>query len=175
MLELRKDYVRPLHAIDLGIDDRKDIISSYRDKLEPAISIGKRYKVNRQCILGILKRNGIDTSKRKIKVKCSSCDKDIFRIKMRVRASKHLFCDKHCYYAWLEIGNGKGKYKPSKWGQMVARKKVSELFELKEGYVCHHDDRNCLNNELYNLKVFASQGDHVRHHKGFEVEPLWEG
>ena len=173
----RKDYVKPKYAIDLGLDDRKEIIVAYRDKLESAISIGKRYKVNRHCILGILKRSGIDISKKskKIEIKCSCCDKNICRRKARVEASKHLFCDMVCYKAWLEVGNGKGKYKASRWGTGVARIKVSKLFDLKEGYIIHHEDRDCLNNEVNNLKVFACQGDHVRHHRGFDVTPLWEG
>ena len=159
---------------DLTIAERKNICDRYNN-LETAIDIGSIYEISRESILALLKRSGVDISKRKIKVQCSACHKDIYRQKNRLRYSKHLFCDKHCYYAWLEIGNGKGKYKQSSWGQRVARKKVAALFDLKEGHVVHHENRDCLYNEVSNLKVFACQGDHVRHHRGFDVTPLWEG
>jgi hypothetical protein len=43
------------------------------------------------------------------------------------------------------------------------------------GYVIHHKDRNTLNNNPSNLMVFRNQGDHIRHHRGFDVEPVWAG
>lgn len=45
----------------------------------------------------------------------------------------------------------------------VAVQVLGRLLEL--GEVVHHDDRNKQNNDPANLIVFASQGDHARHHK----------
>ncbi len=54
---------------------------------------------------------------------------------------------------------------------------VSKAFDLLPGQVVHHEDRNCNNNSLGNLKVFANQGDHIRYHRlGAEYSrPAWEG
>ena len=157
---------------DLSLDERKDIVARY-EVLETAISIGKLYNIPRLSIIALLKRRGVDTSKRKIKIKCTFCGKDLYRHKQRLRNSKHLFCDYHCYYSWLEAGNGAGKYKANRIGQQIARAKVFAEFELKQGHIVHHQDRNCLNNDMDNLKVFACQGDHVRYHRGFDIEPVW--
>ena len=140
-----------------------------------AISIANRYSVSRQTIYKILKRNGVDTTKRQYDVSCSACRKVFKRTKARIRYQRNNFCDMDCYSAFLQAGSGVGKYKASRWGTRVARLKVSKLFDLKKGYIVHHEDRNCLNNEINNLIVFACQGDHVRHHRGFDVTPLWEG
>jgi hypothetical protein len=75
----------------------------------------------------------------------------------------------------LQAGNGSGPYVRSRQGQRIARKIVAKLFPLEPGHVVHHEDRNAFNNEPFNLKVFQTQGDHTRYHRGFEVEPLWDG
>jgi hypothetical protein len=41
--------------------------------------------------------------------------------------------------------------------------------------VVHHINRNTLDNSLSNLMVFRNSGDHIRFHRGFDVEPLWDG
>ena len=116
----------------------------------------------------------MDTSKRKVQVECSACGKLLKRVKSRVRKQRHHYCDHECYYAALEAGNGY-PYIQNRHGMRVARSVVSKYFELSEGNVVHHEDRNTLNNMLRNLKVFATQGDHVRYHRGFDIEPIWEG
>jgi hypothetical protein len=52
---------------------------------------------------------------------------------------------------------------------------VSKYFDLQPGHVVHHEDRNDFNNHPSNLRVFANNGDHVRHHRGFIVPILWDG
>lgn len=150
-----------------------NIIKRYME-LETMIVLAKEYKITRQGIFKLLKRNGIDTSKRHIEISCDACQKVFLRHKFRVRKQKHNFCCPDCYFAYLEAGNG-NVYKQSLWGQRIARKKVLEMFDLKEGYVVHHEDRNCLNNDLNNLRVFVCQGDHVRYHRGFDTKPIWAG
>jgi hypothetical protein len=39
----------------------------------------------------------------------------------------------------------------------------------------HHKDSDNHNNELWNLAVFASTSDHLKHHHGHKIEPLWDG
>jgi len=154
--------------------DQIDIIEAYDVGLETMIGLADKYGVTRQAIWNILKRNGINTKKRKLAVSCSCCGKEIMRHKQRLRTNKNHFCDQECYTAFLEAGNG-NPYIFSRQGQRVGRAVVSNYFKLKEWFVVHHKDRNNMNNNPKNLMVFANNGDHVRHHRGFRVEPLWDG
>ena len=160
--------------VRLKESEQVDIVRRYL-QLETMIALAKEYGITRQGVFRILKRSRIDTSKRLIDVSCNACGKVFGRTKGRIRKQRNHYCCTDCYFAGLEAGNGKGKYKQSRWGQMIAREKIAALFDLKKGYIVHHEDRNCLNNEINNLMVFACQGDHVRHHRGFDVTPLWEG
>jgi hypothetical protein len=151
-----------------------DIIQAYTEQLDTMVDLAKRYGRSRHGIWKMLKKAGVDTTKRKLVVSCSTCGKELKRTKGRIRKQPNHFCGYECYYAFLEAGNG-NPYIQNRQGQRIAREKVSEYIELKEGYIVHHEDRNTLNNTIYNLKVFRNQGDHVRYHRGFDVEPLWDG
>jgi len=58
-------------------------------------------------------------------------------------------------------------------GNRRARAIMGEVFPLQEGHVVHHIDGNVLNNNIDNLVVFRNQGDHCRHHRDFEVTPVY--
>lgn len=161
--------------------DRVDVINAYSIDLETMISIAERYSVTRQCIWKILKAEGVSRGGM-IQVSCCACGAVIKRYRYRVRKRINLFCDFQCYYTFLEAGNGTGPYVQNRHGQRIARAKVSELFPLLDGYVVHHEDRNTLNNILENLKVFATQGDHIRYHHSqrgdrprAQVAAIWDG
>lgn len=154
--------------------DKVDIIQAY-ELLETVQSLADKYNVTRQAIYKTLKVAGIDTSKRLLDVSCTTCGRLIKRNKGRVRRQKNHFCDQECYYAFLDAGNGLGPYIKDRHGQRIARRIVSQYFELHKDNVVHHEDKNCLNNLPYNLKVFASQGDHIRYHRGFDIDPIWDG
>ena len=152
-----------------------DIVDSVTIRLERVQDVATRYGVTRQGVYKVLKRAGIDPKEYgQLQVSCFTCGESMTRHRGRVRRSKHLFCSEECYFAFLKAGRG-GVYIQSSHGQRMARAKVAELFDLQPGHIVHHIDRNCLNNMPENLMVFANQGDHVRHHRGFEVRPLWEG
>jgi len=150
-----------------------DIINAYETDLVPMITLAKQYGISRQGIHKLLKKY-VDTSKHPMTVSCSACGAAIQRTKGRIRKQLHHFCHLDCYTAYLQAGNGK-PYIQSRNGQKIARTVVAVYFALQAGHVVHHEDRNTLNNDLKNLKVFANQGDHVRHHRGFDVEPIWDG
>ena len=154
--------------------DYVDIVEAYDVGLETMINIAKKYGLTRQGVYNILKRNGVDTSKRKLEVSCSSCGAVLKRHKMRLRKNLNHFCDMTCYTAFLEAGNG-SPYVANRHGQRTGRAIVSNYFGLKDGNVVHHKDRNNYNNNPKNLMVFANNGDHVRYHRGFQVVPLWDG
>jgi len=153
--------------------DKVDIIKAY-EQLEKVTSLARKYNVTRQAIYKVLRIHGIDTSKKQLQVSCSTCGALLTRNKARVRQQKNHFCNYECYLAFLEAGNG-NIYIRNNQGQRMARKVVSYFFELSEKHIIHHEDRNTLNNLPNNLKVFACQGDHIRYHRGFEIEPIWDG
>ena len=147
------------------------IIKGYEVDLVSMIDLANRYGVTRQAIHKLLRRYGIDTSKKRIEVTCCACGVSIMRPKCQLRNRKRVFCSDDCYHAFLgSIGDS---YKPWRHGQRIARMKVAKFFNLQEGNIVHHLDGNNFNNELHNLVVFANQGDHIRFHRGFEAHPIW--
>ena len=174
----------------------KDIIEAYTIDLWSMEEIAKVVHVSKHAIWKLLRKHGVDTSKHKITVSCAVCGAPIERTRKRVRKQLNHFCGTDCYSAFLDAG--KTSYANSGNSSRIARSVVSQWFELKEGNVVHHEDRNRFNNSRYNLRVFANQGDHIRyHHKtrdenhnkittphramqarhglGFDVEPIWNG
>lgn len=155
--------------------DKVDIIRAYTEQLTPMIELSEKYGITRQGIHKMLRSAGVDTANNGgIMVSCDTCQCEFKRHRHRIRKQLHNFCCVECYYAFLEAGNG-NPYIHSRHGQRMGRMKVSELFELQEGHIVHHEDRNTLNNQVWNLRVFRNQGDHVRYHRGFDVEPIWNG
>jgi hypothetical protein len=153
--------------------DKVDIIKAY-EQLETVISLAQKHNVTRQAIYKVLRQHGIDTSKKQLQVSCRACGELLTRNKARVRKQKNHFCNYECYFAFLEAGND-NIYIQNRQGQRIGRRIVSCFFELSDTHIVHHEDRNTLNNLPYNLKVFACQGDHIRYHRGFEIDPIWDG
>lgn len=154
--------------------DKVDIIRAYTEQLTPMVSLAIKYGTSRQAIHKMLKKAGVNTTKGKITVSCSTCGKEFERHKCQIRKQLNHFCCNECYFAFLEAGNG-NPYIQSRQGQRMGRKKVSELFDLQPKHIVHHEDRNTLNNMINNLKVFRNQGDHIRYHRGFTIESIWDG
>lgn len=154
-------------------NDKIYIIIAYQE-LTPMIQLANKFNVSRQAIYKILKQAGIDTTKHGLPVSCTTCGRELIRDKFQIRKQKNHFCNEQCYFAFLQAGNG-FPYIQNRQGQRIARSLVSKHFDLRDNYIVHHENRNCLDNRLKNLKVFCNQGDHIRHHRGFDVEPLWDG
>jgi hypothetical protein len=154
-------------------EDHEKIKTLYLDELVPIIKIAETYKVTRVAIYKVLKKAGVDTSKKGgMEVVCHSCSEFFKKPRCQVRVRNHLFCSQECWYNYV---NRDGKYKGSRQGTRKARKVVSRYHTLQPGEVVHHEDKNCKNNTLGNLKVFACQSDHIRYHRGFDVVPVWSG
>ena len=163
----------------LSPKDKVDIIKAFTEDLTPMIAIANRYGVCRQTIYKMVRRAGVQTSKGLgntiMPVTCSACGSEIIRTRARIRNQVNHFCNDACYFAYLDAGNGHGAYIENRQGQRIARGKIAELFDLQPGNIVHHKDRNCLNNMVDNLMVFANQGDHIRYHRlGPDyIKPIW--
>lgn len=104
-------------------------------------------------------------------IPCSACGKTFARTP-RNKRFKRAFCSPECYYSVRRTI----KYKPWRQGQRRARAIVSKYFDLRPEYVVHHEDKDNANNDLINLRVFASQADHMAYHHGVtKVVPIWDG
>ena len=155
--------------------DKVNIIKRYSVGLETMIALAKEYGVTRQGVYKVIKKSGIEPMDITwLDVSCTACGEEIKRRRCQVRKAKHLFCSEECYFNWLKHGNGNPLIL-SRMGQRIARQMVSKYFALQPKCTVHHEDRNDFNNEPYNLKVFANQGDHIRYHRGFIVPILWDG
>jgi predicted RNA-binding Zn-ribbon protein involved in translation (DUF1610 family) len=152
----------------------QDIITRYVVHHERAQTIADKYHVTRQGIYKTLQRNGIDTAKsqRVLRI-CPTCGSEVLVRRGRARKHDKSFCSDDCYMAYLEaLGDG---YIESNYHCREARKIVSQYFCLQDGHIVHHEDKNQTHNGTWNLRVFAGQGDHIRYHRGFKVEALWNG
>lgn len=166
----------PSHRKGLSKEIKQEIQEAYLSGTS-MIELGQQYNRSRQAIWYILQNLGVDTAKRQVQVSCSYCGTPIMRTKKRARTTKHHFCCQACYFQWLKEGLGKpgsNPYTPWRQGQRIARKVVSEYIELLPGYVVHHEDRNCFNNKLSNLRVFANSSDHISYHRGADIQPIWK-
>lgn len=153
---------------------RSQIIEAYDHDLIPMITLGQQFNVTARTIHRILNKAGIDTTKKKLPVSCTVCGTKIMRIKSRIRKQKNHYCTTEYWRVHLQNGVGT-PYVRSVYGCRVARSIVSQHFKLDDNNVVHHENRDCLDNRLHNLKVFRYQGDHLRYHRGFDVEPIWDG
>lgn len=167
---------RKAHGVTrLSKRDKIDIIKAYEINLEPMMSIALKFHVTRNAIWKMLKKAGIDTSKRKIQVSCKVCGTVLNRQKSKIRNNKNHFCNMACYQAFLDAGASHLTPAEQRRGSRMARKIVQRYFNLQPENIVHHKDHFSLNNQLWNLCVFKTQGDHIRHHRGFEVETIWDG
>lgn len=140
----------------------RDIIEAYTIDLWPCSEIAEILHVSRQTVWKFLKKHGIDTSDHKLDVSCTTCSLVFKRTRKRVRTQLNHFCSSDCYSAFLDAG--KTNYNGTRHGQRIARRLVADLFDLHPEHVVHHEDRNTMNNQLSNLKVFACASDHIKYH-----------
>jgi len=152
--------------------DKQTIITEYRDKLTPMEQLAIHFSVSRQAIHKILRKYGVDTTKHRISVPCLCCGKETLKTKSQIRNRKNHFCSQDCYYAWVE-SLSEGPYVQSRHSQRIARAIIAKNFPLQPAHVVHHIDGNAFNTSLDNLLVFANQGDHIRHHRGIPITPLF--
>ncbi len=154
---------------------KPEIIGAYVDDLTPMKEIASWVGVSKNAIYQFLKRAGVNTSKSvRVKMVCDTC-KEEYELRRgearRQRTQRHHFCGSGCYYIYLESRDTI----MNRYGSRTARRKVAEIFDLQPEHRVHHLDKDQTNNLLSNLVVFKDQGDHVRYHRDFEIELVWDG
>ena len=155
----------------LTFDMEKEIIDLYVKDLLACGDIAKKYGVSRTCIWKVLRRNNIDTRKRKFLARCHLCNRRIYRNRCQIKKSVHLFCSTKCYHKYLR----RNEYNEWRYEQKIARKQIEKvIFNIPPEAVVHHIDGDCRNNELSNLMLFKNQADRLRFHREIPgVKPIW--
>lgn len=151
----------------------QDIVVMYRDRHLTLRQIGAMIGMTAPGVAKRLKAAGVTANDGEwVRDVCCECGKEIQVTRCKWRKSARHYCSEACYYK----ARSNQDYKPNRYGQMVARKKVSLFITLIPGYVVHHKDGDEANNEYSNLAVYASNADHIRVHHGLHpVEPIWDG
>ena len=158
-------------------DEEKTIIERYSIKLERLEDLASEYHVTRQALWKMLKHNRIDTSKGvRVKRICRACGKTVLRRRCKARTTEHSYCDADCYSIYLEtLGED---YKPSNYYARKSREEVRRLwpdYDPAVGHTVHHVDKDVTHWHGKNLEVYACQGDHLRKHRGQDIQPIWKG
>jgi hypothetical protein len=149
-----------------------ELIVMWEERRLSLAQIGREIGMSRQGVAKRLNKAGISTAKgKRWSVSCALCGVEFELARNRIRRGPKHFCTREHALAWLRNPD----YKPWRQGTRIARERVSKYFWLEPGYVVHHKDGNNRNNVLSNLAVFASQSDHLKHHHGGDVKPLWDG
>jgi hypothetical protein len=150
------------------------IIFSYMVKLEPLTKIGKRYGVSEKTISRFLKKNGVQPSRGKIKVRCNACGKTIERPKHRIKKYQDQYCSDDCRMAGFKLLRNKQTFRNS---TLIARYKISEVFDLKEHHIIYHLDNNTSNNQFWNLLVFEDFSALIQYVHGSKgsSRPIFDG
>ena len=156
------DPKRPQRVRDLFINQRL----TYRQ-------IGRLEGISAPAICKILRRLGVSAREGTwVQLTCPVCGSAFERGRAAVRATKTPTCSPACYYA--------RRKNPAtvlwRHGQRLARARVRRAgFSLTVAQVVHHVNGDDRDNRLANLWVFASQSDHMKHHHGRQVVPVWRG
>ena len=164
--------------IRMSVEDKAEMVRLYKEELMPMIDIASKYCITRMGVWKILQDADVDTTKKTgahIATACGWCKIPITKVRCQFRNSENHFCSHKCFSRWLNRKDSTSPFISYRHGLRIARKIVAWYFPLFPGYIVHHEDRDETNNDLANLRVFACQGDHNRYHRGFPVQPIWDG
>jgi hypothetical protein len=135
-------------------------------------SIADDLGVSRVAIWKAWQRIGYSTDGLRFKVKCERCGKPLQRRRSDILNHKWHFCNPLCYSRFL---SDRTSYRPWRQGSKRARAAVAKHFSIPAGAVVDHRNGDCRDNDLTNLRVYASQADHMAMHRGKHIAPIWDG
>lgn len=142
---------------------------------EPLASLMESAGISRTGVWKRLKRLGVHSERRTPPsgVACHLCRKPFVRHRHHAMRSKRQFCSSACYLTWVSVRGA--SWRPYRHGQRIARRVVARYVTMPPGSVVHHHDGDNHNNAPENLALFASQSDHMKHHRGDGAPMLWDG
>ncbi len=154
----------------------QDVVVLYTIQHLSCSQIAKIAGLSRQAIWKVLRFSGTNTSRgpgggTRVMIECEFCGTKKEWTRSRWRHTNHHYCSPECYYAAIENPG----YHPWRQGQRLAKAIVSQYFTLQEGNVIHHKDGDSRNNDRSNLAVYQSQSAHMKHHRGSNTKPIWDG
>src|SRR3989304_7908786 len=169
-LSLEKPYSKPFHSVkeEWRMDTRKQVDTQqvvvwYTREHLTTEQIGKLIGRTRARVCQILKREGVTRAQGTwVDRSCGFCGQLIKVRRCLARKVKESFCSDEHYYASRE----NPAYYQCRTGQRLARAVVSQHFKLLSGHVVHHEYGDNRHNDRANLKVFASNSDHIAYHHG---------
>ena len=148
------------------------LVEYYTEQHLTLAEIGRLVGMSRPGVWKRLQAAGIEARQGEhVQTWCDHCGKKFDRTRRQYRNQKKHYCTEECYHASLYSP----AYQPDRHGQRNARKVVSRHFNLQPKQIVHHVDKDCANNKIENLWVFACQADHLRYHRSGRPEPLWKG
>ena len=134
--------------------------------------IGLQTGLSPQAVAKRLKKAGVEIQAGTwVNRRCGFCGSNLKVNRAKARKSENSYCNSKCYgAAWSSPGSFEWRH-----GTRLARAIVEKYYLLTSEMVVDHKNGDERNNDLTNLRVFASQSDHMRSHHGHHVIPLWEG
>lgn len=148
------------------------MVRMYCDQHLTCAEIGLLVGMSRVGVWKRLQTAGVKAQEgERVVFKCDQCGESCWRHRRYWRSHRRRFCSEKCYFKALHNPD----YNPNRQGQRMARKVVSQHFQLESKHVVHHEDSDTTHNEIGNLWVFRTQADHMAYERGSEVEPIWKG
>lgn len=152
--------------------DKATIVWMYVDQHMTMQEIGDVFGVTRQAVQKTLKMLGVSThSGEWVKVACMVCGKAFEMQRAKRRRTSKPTCSPACRKTYVESP----RFKPWRRGARIARDVVGQHFTLEKGAVVHHSDGDARNNDLSNLKAFASLSALTKFRHSQPIKPIWDG
>lgn len=159
----------------------EDLVELVNRKGLPMAEVMELTGMTRQGIWKRLKKVGEHVLRRApggapckvVEQSCAFCGAPVkkYRKRMGQGAQMKAYCNMQCYADSLATH----PYVEWRQGCRRARVLVSQHYPLQDEQIVHHKDGDQRNNALANLMVFASNADHVAHHRGRAVPVLFDG
>lgn len=159
----------------------QDLVVLVNKEKRPMVEVMAITGMSRQGIWKRLKEAGVFIPRsapggapgKRTKVACGFCGVIVERYQQKLVKLRQMqaFCTQECYFSALEQHG----FEEWRHGSRLARTIVSQHFPLQPEHIVHHKDSDQRHNDLSNLMVFASQSDHMAHHRGRKVLALFDG
>lgn len=154
--------------------DRSSIIHLYTVDHLSMREISTRVNRSPSSIRSVLIDSGVDTRRSvagRIQSSCAYCESSFTVFRSAAKRRRSLFCSVDCYSSWLQVRSEH----ISTVGLSTITLFYPKIVDLPSPPSLHRIDGLLANISPRNLILFSSFLDHIRFHRGLEVEPLFDG